>query len=70
MCTCNIHVVIFLLKHRIFFKGCPSGYFGDFCEESCPFPKYGPGCQKVCLCSKQRCNVSTGCLNKGTVYDF
>ena len=63
MCTCS-HRFIKKKKQKNTFKGCPSGYFGDFCQESWSFPKYGPGCQKVCLCSKQRCNVSSGYIKK------
>ena len=37
------------------------GYTGIYCQKQCPYPRCGDGCQQVCLCSKQRCNVITGC---------
>ena len=40
---------------------CSVGYTGIYCQKQCPYPRYGDGCQQVCLCSKERCSVFTGC---------
>lgn len=40
---------------------CIQGYHGADCSMQCPFPTYGIRCQKYCTCSKDLCNVSTGC---------
>lgn len=40
---------------------CPVGFTGKYCDEQCPYPQYGIGCQQSCMCSKQRCNYFTGC---------
>ena len=40
------------------------GYTGIYCQKQCPYPGYGDRCQQVCLCSKQRCSVFTGCQSK------
>lgn len=37
------------------------GYHGVNCSIQCPFPTYGIRCQKYCTCSKDLCDVSTGC---------
>lgn len=37
------------------------GYRGINCTTACPSPTYGHGCQGVCDCEKDMCDVSTGC---------
>lgn len=37
------------------------GYNGINCTITCPYPTYGHGCQSVCDCSKDMCDVSNGC---------
>lgn len=37
------------------------GYVKHNCTETCPYPSYGEGCQKICNCSKNACDLSTGC---------
>lgn len=43
------------------FSECMQGYHGVNCTMQCPFPTYGIRCQKYCTCSKDLCDVSTGC---------
>nr|XP_022290389.1 uncharacterized protein LOC111102026 [Crassostrea virginica] len=51
------------LRHSAIHNGdhCPNGYVGKYCETRCSFPKYGYGCQQICLCSKLSCHFATGC---------
>lgn len=37
------------------------GYHGVNCSIQCPFPTYGIRCQTYCTCSRDLCDVSTGC---------
>lgn len=43
------------------------GFTGENCSSSCPYPTYGNECQNLCNCSKDMCNVSTGCQNSTQV---
>lgn len=38
------------------------GYSGINCTSLCPYPYYGAHCQRTCNCSRDLCNVSTGCI--------
>lgn len=38
------------------------GYSGVNCSSLCPYPYYGEDCQRTCICSRDLCNVSTGCI--------
>ncbi|XP_056014896.1 multiple epidermal growth factor-like domains protein 10 isoform X2 [Ostrea edulis] len=40
---------------------CRVGYFGLYCNESCPFPYYGENCRSRCHCEKHLCSFSSGC---------
>lgn len=40
---------------------CRVGFTGEYCDKQCSYPQYGIGCKQSCICSKQRCNVFTGC---------
>ncbi|XP_078334363.1 laminin subunit alpha lam-3-like isoform X1 [Crassostrea virginica] len=40
---------------------CTPGYTGLNCTIRCPYPSYGENCQRNCTCSKEDCDVSTGC---------
>lgn len=44
------------------FQGCNPGYTGENCSTPCPYPYYGVGCQRTCKCSKNKCNMYTGCM--------
>uniref|UniRef100_A0A8W8JIA6 Uncharacterized protein n=1 Tax=Magallana gigas TaxID=29159 RepID=A0A8W8JIA6_MAGGI len=46
---------------------CMPGYSGINCTSLCPYPQYGVDCQRKCNCSKDRCDVSTGCQQITTV---
>lgn len=46
---------------------CRPGYIGKNCTSSCPYPTYGHGCQGICDCGKDKCDVSTGCESNITV---
>lgn len=37
------------------------GFTGKNCSSPCPYPTYGNECQNLCNCSKDMCNVFTGC---------
>lgn len=45
------------------FLGCPSGYYGSNCSDSCRYPNYGVECQEECLCPKKVCDHVFGCLD-------
>lgn len=45
---------------------CMPGYNGINCTLLCPYPRYGVDCQRSCNCSKDLCNVSTGCIDPTT----
>lgn len=54
----------FFIKHIMTLNvvdRCPDGFIGKNCDKQCSYPEYGIGCQQSCMCSKQRCNVFTGC---------
>ncbi|XP_078310685.1 uncharacterized protein LOC144618483 [Crassostrea virginica] len=40
---------------------CSPGYSGTNCSIQCPYPTYGYGCQGICDCDKDICDISTGC---------
>ncbi|XP_078315704.1 uncharacterized protein LOC111099858 [Crassostrea virginica] len=42
---------------------CSAGYFGDFCNRTCPAGRYGPLCGGVCTpkCSVKQCHHVYGC---------
>lgn len=40
---------------------CMPGYNGPRCNIPCPFPTFGERCQGFCNCSRNQCDVSTGC---------
>lgn len=41
---------------------CMPGYTGVNCSFLCPYPYYEKNCQRTCNCSRDLCNVSTGCI--------
>lgn len=64
----EVCTVIEFLFYFIFLKilyslilGCIPGYSGINCTSLCPYPQYGVDCQRECNCSKDMCDVSTGC---------
>lgn len=68
----EVCTVIEFLFYFIFFKilyslilGCIPGYSGINCTSLCPYPQYGVYCQRKCNCSKDMCDVSTGCFTTG-----
>lgn len=44
------------------------GLSGENCSTPCPYPTYGNDCQNLCNCSKDLCDVSTGCQRFATGY--
>lgn len=42
---------------------CMLGHTGENCSSLCPYPYYGVDCQRPCNCSRDLCNVSTGCID-------
>lgn len=46
------------------------GYTGVNCSSSCPYPYYGVDCQRTCKCSRDKCEVSTGCNSLTTGKQF
>lgn len=53
-----------------FFQGCMPGFTGVNCSASCPYPYYCVDCQSTCECSKDKCDVSTGCNSRTTGKQF
>lgn len=55
--------ILTLTIHICFFDNidCLPGYIGMNCSSKCPFPTYGIKCQEICNCSKEQCDVATGC---------
>lgn len=53
--------LIFYKYISLFVLVCMQGFSGENCLSSCPYPTYGNDCQKLCNCSKDMCDVSTGC---------
>lgn len=78
----NILVLHFTFRLYIYLnlKGsieCIPGYIGMNCSSECPYPSYGRKCHGLCNCSKNQCDVSTGCktvttgnIRSYTVYDI
>lgn len=55
-------MIIFLKKIlNTYILACKPGYIGINCTRVCPYPLYGVDCQMLCNCSKNLCDVSTGC---------
>uniref|UniRef100_A0A8W8JL09 Uncharacterized protein n=1 Tax=Magallana gigas TaxID=29159 RepID=A0A8W8JL09_MAGGI len=48
---------------------CMQGFTGDNCSSRCPYPTYGRDCQELCNCSKDMCDVFTGCQSFTTGYN-
>lgn len=48
---------------HLLFLGCPSGYYGSNCSNSCRYPSYGVECQEECHCLKKACDHVIGCLD-------
>lgn len=44
-------------------KDCSPGYVGSDCTEQCRHPNYGTDCQGLCNCSKEFCDIATGCFS-------
>lgn len=44
-------------------KDCSPGYVGSNCTEQCRYPNYGTDCQGHCNCSKEFCDIATGCFS-------
>ncbi|XP_056014628.1 multiple epidermal growth factor-like domains protein 10 isoform X2 [Ostrea edulis] len=40
---------------------CMSGFHGEHCASSCPFPHYGIHCGLMCNCSEEECHHQYGC---------
>ncbi|XP_062600201.1 multiple epidermal growth factor-like domains protein 10 [Saccostrea cucullata] len=40
---------------------CLPGYTGVNCNQTCPYPLYGVGCQTKCDCKENLCDASIGC---------
>eukprot|EP00105_Crassostrea_gigas_P017137 XP_011434796.1 PREDICTED: multiple epidermal growth factor-like domains protein 10 isoform X1 [Crassostrea gigas] len=45
---------------------CFPGYTGEKCSVLCPYPYYGVDCQRTCNCSRDKCDVSSGCMDVTT----
>lgn len=51
------------------FLECMPGFSGENCSSTCPYPTYGRDCQELCNCSKDICDVFTGCQRFTTGYN-
>lgn len=56
---------MYTYMHAFSIVGCMLGYSGENCSAPCPYPYYGVECQRTCNCSRDLCNVSTGCIFGG-----
>lgn len=63
-----LHTCIYLSIYLLFLA-CMQGFTGDNCSSRCPYPTYGRDCQELCNCSKDMCDVSTGCQSFTTGYN-
>uniref|UniRef100_K1PXJ5 Multiple epidermal growth factor-like domains 6 n=1 Tax=Magallana gigas TaxID=29159 RepID=K1PXJ5_MAGGI len=52
-----------IIEYQHVYQPCMQGFTGDNCSSRCPYPTYGRDCQELCNCSKDMCDVSTGCLS-------
>ncbi|XP_048771497.2 uncharacterized protein LOC125677461 isoform X2 [Ostrea edulis] len=41
--------------------GCMPGYFDQYCNKTCEYPRYGMRCMGKCDCEQDICNIVTGC---------
>lgn len=57
------NIILFILYFNV---ECKPGYTGLNCIITCPYPTYGDRCQGYCDCSKDKCDVSTGCRSLTT----
>ncbi|XP_078315699.1 uncharacterized protein LOC144620034 [Crassostrea virginica] len=61
-------------KERKKMDKCSSGYYGDFCNRTCPSGSYGPRCGGMCTpkCSAKTCHHVYGCpeIHKTTVQEM
>lgn len=48
---------------------CMPGYTRENCSSPCPYPQYGVDCQITCNCSRDLCDISTGCISLTTEKD-
>lgn len=51
-------------KKKMIFAACTQGYFGKFCNKSCPLGKFGDRCGGKCFprCTDEYCDPVNGCL--------
>lgn len=50
--------------HELSIIECMPGYNGVNCSLLCPYPYFGVKCQRSCNCSRDLCDVSTGCIER------
>lgn len=53
-----------IINSNAFVSVCKIGYTGLNCSKQCVYPNYGWKCKLECNCSKEYCNISSGCLEK------
>lgn len=59
----RIHLEILIFNFLPYnFIECMPGYIGLDCSSLCPYPYYGVDCQRTCNCSRNLCDVYTGCI--------
>lgn len=54
----------YILSHKVNFwdfAGCEVGYYGYNCTETCRYPSFGDRCQHECNCTRDKCDLTTGC---------
>ena len=50
------------------FAACSTGFYGSYCNISCPLGTYGPDCAGVCppKCLDENCHYKYGCVENAT----
>lgn len=62
LCYFKIILKFAYMTKTKFVLECPVGYYRLNCSEKCIYPTYGVDCQSQCECSRDKCNVVTGCF--------
>ena len=57
-----------MFKKNKYFSACARGYYGSYCNTTCPTGTFGDKCAGVCFpnCSSETCHNVYGCLERST----
>lgn len=65
----NLILYTYISLFMYLFLECMQGFSGENCSSTCPYLTYGRDCQELCNCSKDICDVFTGCQRFTTGYN-